>query len=84
MDTLQTAPRFTGSESAPQSQVVRVDRTVHNRFQLRRFLGGRFGYLVFFLLEGGEGGVRGARKGAGVGSLLKMPGGGRLPGEGGG
>ena len=41
-----------------------------------RFLGGRFGYFLFFLLRGGEGGVRGDREGGGVGFLLKIPGGG--------
>ena len=59
------------------------------RFQYGRFvatcgplheLGGRFGYFLLFLLGGGEGAVRGARKG-GVGFLLKIPGEGR---EGGG
>ena len=46
-------------------------------------LGGRF--VFFFSGRGGERGVRGARKGAGVGFLLKIPGGGGvLPGEGGG
>ena len=41
---------------------------------MRCFLGGRFGYFCFFLLcGGGEGGVRGARKGWGR-FLLKIPG----------
>ena len=39
----------------------------------------------FFLLGGGEGGVRGTRKGRGVGFFLKIPGGGGgLAAEGGG
>ena len=43
----------------------------------KEFLGGRFGYFLFFLLGEGEGGVRGARRGVGgIGSLLKIPGGG--------
>ena len=40
------------------------------------FLGGRFGYFLFFLLWGGEGGVRDGRRGAGFGFLLEIPGGG--------
>ena len=36
-------------------------------------LGGRFGYFLLFLLGGGEGGVRGARRG---GVSLKIPEGG--------
>ena len=44
-----------------------------------------FRIFFCFLLGGGEGGVRGARKGAGVGFLLKIAGGGGvLPEEGGG
>ena len=39
-------------------------------------LGGRFGYFLFFLLGGEEGGVRGARRGGGVSFGLKIPGGG--------
>ena len=42
------------------------------------FLGGRFGYFLFFLLGGGEGGLRRQK---GVGFSLKIPGGGGLPGE---
>ena len=40
-------------------------------------VGGRFGYFLFFLL----GGVRGAGRGGGGGFLLKIPGGGVLPGR---
>ena len=47
-------------------------------------LGGRFGYFLFFLLGGGEEGVRGARRGGGVGLLLKIPGGGPRRERGGG
>ena len=39
------------------------------------FLGGRFGYFLFFLHGEGEGGVRGVGRG-GVRFLLKIPGGG--------
>ena len=41
-----------------------------------KLLGGRFGYFLFFLLGGGEGGVQGDREWGGVGFLLKVPGGG--------
>ena len=44
-------------------------------------LGGRFGYFLFFLLGGGEGGSRRQKGVRGVAFLLKIPGGGGLPGE---
>ena len=47
-------------------------------------LGGRFGFFLCFLLGGGEGGVRGARRWRGFGFLLKIPGGGFSPERGGG
>ena len=49
-------------------------------------IGGRFGYFLFFFCSGeGEGGVRGARRGGGIGFLIANPtrGGGRFPGGGG-
>ena len=40
----------------------------------RQWLGGRFGYILFFLLGGGAKGVRGAGRGGGEGFLWKIPG----------
>ena len=50
---------------------------------MQHCLGGRFGYFLFFLLRGEEGGVRGEREGGGSAFSLKIPGGGGVPGEGG-
>ena len=47
------------------------------------FLGGRFGYFIFFCSGERKGGGRGEREGGGFGFVLKMPGGGGLT-EGGG
>ena len=50
------------------------------------FLGGHFGYFLFFLLRGGKLRIPGRQGGGGVFGfffLLKIPEGGGLPGEGG-
>ena len=56
-------------------RVSLLNPRVHANFVA--FLGGHFGYFLFFLLgEGGRGGVRGRREGGGLDFLLKIPEGG--------
>ena len=61
-----------------QHQEATVAEIQYNDFEEK--LGGGFGYFLFFLLGGGEGGVRGAGGGRGVIFCGKSQGGGVLPG----
>ena len=58
---------------SPSCQIRYTPEPFVSGIQTSEELGGRFGYLLFFLLGGWEGGVRGARWGGGVSVVIENP-----------